>query len=182
MPPDPSKELRLLLAFFGEGTLPRCSTIDAEDLPQPARRLLDHNGHMTTTIETHYQSPVDVRPYLVRREGDLYGRKLDLLSASDGEVVMTGIMLINLRFATPEVRALILAETAPLGRILIEHGVLREVSITSFLRIEADDPLAQRFGTPSRPVHGRLATIFCDHVPAVDLLEIVSPRAPHHQR
>ena len=70
----------------------------------------------------------------------------------------------------------ILAAQTPLGRILIQHRVLREVTSEAYLRVESDDPLVARFGLPEpRVAYGRLATIFCDGVPAVDLLEIVAP-------
>ena len=32
---DPSKEVRLLLAFFGESRLPRCAEVRAAELPEP---------------------------------------------------------------------------------------------------------------------------------------------------
>jgi hypothetical protein len=180
---DPSKELRLMLAFFGEAQLPRCREIPADQIPEPCHRLLVHNKHMTVTLEEHYGEPVRVRPYLVRHEGDVYARKLDLVVGPDDLVIMTGIMMFNLSFATPEVREQIIEQRLPLGRILIAHNILREISTTSFLEIAGDDPLAARFGLdPPRAAYGRLATIFCNGNPAVDLLEIVRPEPSvrHH--
>ena len=173
---DPSKELRLLLAFFGESRLPRCCEVEPEDIPQPYRRLLDHNGHMTVTLEEHHESPVAVEPYLVHRQGDIYGRLLDLRAKKTDLVVMTGILLFNLSICGREVRDLIVGEQVPLGRILIEHKILRRITSETFLRVDADDPLTKRFGL-REPVaaYGRLATIFYEGRPAVDLLEIVRP-------
>ncbi len=173
---DPSKELRLLLAFFGESRLPRCCEVEPADIPQPYRRLLVHDGHMTVTLEKHYGSAVKVEPYLVHRQGDLYGRLLDLRAEASDVVVMTGILLINLNICGAEVRDLILSERVPLGRILIEHKILRRVTTDTFLRVEADDALARRFGFAEPvPAYGRFATIFYEGRPAVDLLEIVRP-------
>jgi hypothetical protein len=46
----------------------------------------------------------------------------------------------------------------------------------AYLKVDANDPLLERFGlTQPLPAFGRLATIFCDDLPAVDLLEIVRP-------
>ena len=165
-----------MLAFFGESTLPQCIEVGAEDVPEPYHHLLVHNNHMTVTLESHHQSPVSVHPYLVHRQGDLYGRKLDLVAVQSGAIVMTGIMLFNFSFCTDHVRDLIVTEQAPLGRILIDNNVLRQVSTTNFLRIDAEDPLLARFRLDEpRSAYGRLATIFCDQKPAVDLLEIVRP-------
>ena len=180
---DPSKELRLMLAFFGEAQLPKSHPIAAAAIPQPDRDLLVHDNHMTVTLERHHGTPVAVRPYQVHRQGEVYARKLDLTVEPGRRVVMTGIMMFNFSFCDERVRDLILEQKVPLGRILIEHEILRSISATSFLKIEAADPLVARFGlTDPRPAYGRLATIFCDGRPAVDLLEIVRPEGPAPQR
>ena len=174
---DPSKELRLLLAFFGLSRVPKCSEIEPSDVPQPYRDLLVHDGHMTVTLEDHHGSRVRVEPYSVHQQGDLYGRLLDLRSEHSGEVVMTGILLFNLSICSPEVRELIIGEQVPLGRILIEHKILRRLTSETFLRVESQDPLVSRFELPSpATAYGRLATIFYEGQPAVDLLEIVRPQ------
>lgn len=176
---DPSKELRLMLAFFGEARLPHSEVIPAEAVPEPFHRLLVHDNHMTVTLEEYHGAKVVVRPYRVHRQGDMYGRKLDLYTETPAsQVVMTGIMLINLGFVTPAVQTAIVAQSAPLGRILIEHNILRQVSSGSYLRLDPADPLAARFSLHKpQPVYGRIATIFCDEKPAIDLLEIVNPEA-----
>jgi chorismate-pyruvate lyase len=172
---DPTKELRLLHAFFGETALPKSKGVAGATLPEPYRTLLVHNHHMTVTLEEHHKSPLRVVPYRVQRTGEIYGRKLDLLR-SDGKTVMTGIMLINFTFCDATVRDEILSEKKPLGRILIEHGVLREVAAAAFVRIAADDPLVARFNLSNpRPAYGRLAEILCNGKPAIDLLEVVAP-------
>jgi len=173
---DPSKELRLLLAFFGEGALLDCEVVDAEQVPDPWHRLLVHDNHMTVTLEARWGQAVEVVPYEVRRSGDLYGRKLDLVAVRDRRIVMTGIMLIDLRVCTDAVREAILAESVPLGRILIDNGILRRITSETFLHLGASDPLVARFGlAEASGAWGRLATIFWGDKPAVDLLEIVRP-------
>ena len=173
---DPSKEVRLLLAFFGESRVPGCTEVAPQDVPEPYRGLLVHERHMTVTLEKHHGSPVRVEPYLVHQHGDLYGRKLDLRTEADDRVVMTGILLFNMAITSPEIRARIVEREAPLGRILIEHGIMRRITSETFLRVDAADPLSARFGLASpAPTYGRLATIFYEGVPAIDLLEIVRP-------
>jgi chorismate-pyruvate lyase len=172
---DAVKEMRLLLAFFGDAAVPHSEGIPAPAIPDPYRTLLVHNHHMTVTLERHHKSSVRVAPYQIHRNGSFYGRKLDLLVES-GKVVMTGIMLFNFSFCAASVQEQIIEGKTPLGRILIEHGILREITATAFLRIAADDPLVARFKLPTvQPAYGRLATIYCDGKPAVDLLEVVVP-------
>lgn len=173
---DPSKELRLLLAFFGDSQLPRVEEVAAAEVPPPYRELLVHHGHMTVALEQFHKRRVEVHPYHVHQHGEMYGRKLDLTLEGSTEVVMTGAMLFNLSFVREDIRAEIVRAKKPLGRLLIENGVLLEVTSNAYLRVGQDDPLVARFSLPSAvPAYGRLATIFCDEKPAVDLLEIVRP-------
>lgn len=173
---DPKKELRLLLAFFGDAKVPHCEPVRPEEIPEPYRRLLVHHDHMTVTLETHHNDKVRVVPYQVHRQGDLYARKLDLITETGGKIVMTGLMLFNFTFCSDEVRDLIIEQKTPLGRILIEHNIMRRVSAGSYMRFETDDEFVARFHLDQpRPAYGRLATIYCDEQPAVDLLEIVTP-------
>ena len=172
---EPVRELRLLYAFFGDSALPEIESVDAVDVPQPYHNLLVHRHHMTVTLEKYHGKPVTVVPWRVQRNGDIYGRKLDLI-VEPGKVVMTGVMLINFGFCSKAVQEEVVAETAPLGRILIEHKVLRRIDATAFVRLPAGDALVQRFKLPkAMPAYGRLATIYCDEKPAIDLLEIVAP-------
>ncbi len=85
-------------------------------------------------------------------------------------------MKINLRYCSPQVRDEIVAGQTPLGRILIQHDVLRRIEPTAFLRILPDPEMTTWFGLTQQAItYGRLAIIHCDEQPAVELLEIVTP-------
>jgi chorismate-pyruvate lyase len=175
---DSAKVVRLMLAFFGDSEVPRATAVDAEALPAQPRALLAHAGHMTETLARHHGAALSVRPYRIHRQGDIYGRRLDLFAGDDPRPVMTGIMIFNLALVTTAVRDEIVAAQSPLGEILIRRRILRRVAADAFLRFDAVDPLVQRFapfGNAKTPAYGRLATIECDRRPAVDLLEIVRP-------
>jgi chorismate-pyruvate lyase len=91
-------------------------------------------------------------------------------------VVQYGIMRVNFRYCSDAVRTEILAARTPLGRILIEHDVLRRIEPTAFLRVVPGKALMKWFGLEQpRPTYGRLAYIHCDGQPAVELLEVVAP-------
>lgn len=165
-----------MLAFFGSGEVPLARTLAEDLLPAPHRSLLAHNGHMTEVLHRHFGGPLSVHPYHIRREGEIYGRRIDLRVAADDRPVMTGIMIFNLALAGTPVRDEIVRAQSPLGEILIRHDVLRRVSPDAFLEFDPGDPLVSRFGLPlPQCAYGRLATIDCDGRPAVDLLEIVRP-------
>lgn len=173
---DAAKVVRLMLAFFGDSEVPLARAIGPEEIPAPHRQLLAHAGHMTAALERFHGGVLSVRPYRIHREGDIYGRRIDLFSTDVDGPVMTGIMIFNLALVAPVVREEIVAAQSPLGEILIRRRILRRVNPEAFLEFDARDPLVARFGRDgTTPAYGRLATIDCDQRPAVDLLEIVRP-------
>ena len=151
----------------------------AEAVPQPYRRLLAHHEHMTVAVEQHHRSPVDVEVISSKHDGDYYSRKIVLHRKLDKQVVLFGIPRLNLRLVDDEVRREILSENKPLGRVLIDHNVLREVQLASLYRVAPGPDLSRLFGL-AQPLatYGRTAFIYCDGYPAVELLEIVAPESP----
>lgn len=149
-----------------------------EAVPEPYRTLLAHHEHMTVAVEGHHGSPVDVEVLTANRSGDYYSRKIILHRQSDRQVVLFGIPRLNLRLVDDDVRREILGETAPLGRVLIAHNVLREVQLASLYRVTPGSDLRGLFGLDQpRPTYGRTAFIYCDGYVAIELLEIVAPEA-----
>jgi chorismate-pyruvate lyase len=150
--------------------------VPGDEVPAPYDALLVHEHHMTVTVEAHHGSLVDVRVLDQRQDDDAYARRILLTLQRDGRVVQFGIMRVHLRFCSETVRQEILAGKTPLGRILIEHNVLRRIEPTAYLRVIPGPALMNWFGlTRARPTYGRLAYIHCDGQPAVELLEIVAP-------
>ncbi|MSU76606.1 MAG: hypothetical protein EXS16_00785 [Gemmataceae bacterium] len=149
--------------------------VSPDQVPQPYHDLLVHEQHMTVTVEAHHRSLVDVKVLERIRDGDKYARKILLSKQSDGRIVQFGLVLIWLHYCSPEVRAEILAEKTPLGRILIHHNVLRRIEPTDYLRVAPGPEMVGWFGTDA-PAYGRLALIYCDEKPAIELLEIVTPK------
>jgi chorismate-pyruvate lyase len=131
---------------------------------------------MTVTVEEHHHSKVNVVVLDKQHNGDIYARKILLALDRDGKTVQFGLVRINLAYCTADVRARIIAQQTPLGRILIEHNVLRRIEPTAFLRVTPGPEMMQWFGIDTPEVtYGRLALIHCDGKPAIELLEIVAP-------
>jgi chorismate-pyruvate lyase len=170
-------DLGKLFALFGPAdALPKYMFVAAEEVPAPYHDLLVHEHHMTVTVEAYHGSLVDVHILARRQDGESYARKILLALQSNGRIVQFGIARVNLRYCSPAVRAAILAGQTPLGRILIEHNVLRRIEPTAFLRVAPGPALTAWFGLERpRPTYGRLAYIHCDGQPAIELLEIVAP-------
>ena len=150
--------------------------VSADQVPQPYRDLLVHEHHMTVTLEAHHGSLVDVKVLEKKRSGNSYARKILLALQSDGRIVQFGLVRIWLHFCSPQVRAEILTEATPIGRILINHNVLRRIEPMQYLRLTPGPDMVQWFGLAAPEItYGRVALIHCDAQPAVELLEIVAP-------
>jgi chorismate-pyruvate lyase len=176
-PPPPGPELEELFALFTDRTPPAFAEVAATDVPPPYHGLLVHSEHMTVTVEAFHGDRVDVQVLASRHDGDSYARKILLTRQRDDAVVQFGIVRIRLDLCSPPVRAAILRQDTPLGRILIDHDVLRRIEPTAFFRVEPGPVPAHWFGEAgaTRPTYGRLGFIYCDGQPAVELLEIVTP-------
>lgn len=150
--------------------------VPAADMPEPYRHLLVHPHHMTVTVEEYYGGKVNVQVLDRRQDGDSYARKILLSVATTGRIVQFGIVRIRLELCSDAVRNEILAETTPLGRILIEHDVLRRIEPIQFLRVRPDRQLCDQLAMPSPvDIWGRVALIHCHEQPAIELLEILAP-------
>ncbi len=131
---------------------------------------------MTVTVERFHGCPVDVQVLNVHTTKTHYSRKITLTRQSDGRVVQFGLVRLCLDFLETPVRAEIEGQTTPLGRVLIKHNVLREVQLISLWKVAAGEDLAKLFACETGAVcYGRTALIYCNGVPAVELLEIVTP-------
>jgi chorismate-pyruvate lyase len=131
---------------------------------------------MTVTVEKHHGEKVDVRILQQELGESAYARKILLVTQKTRRVVQFGLVRIHLDYCSPAVREEILAGETPLGRILINHNVLRRIEPTNFLRIIPGPAMMEWFGLPEpRPTYGRQAVIHCDGKPAIELLEIVAP-------
>ncbi len=169
-------DLKDLLDLFPPADyLTAWNPVAAEQVPQPYHDLLVHEHHMTVTVEAYHGGPVDVHVLDRKKDDATYARKILLALHNSGKIVQFGIVRIRLDFCSPEVRQAILAEDTPLGRILINHNVLRRIEPTAYLRIIPGPQMREWFGYAGpTPTYGRLALIHCDGQPAIELLEIVA--------
>ncbi|TVS19892.1 MAG: hypothetical protein EA424_06785 [Planctomycetaceae bacterium] len=149
--------------------------IQEDDLPSIYHTLLAHHQHMTVTLEAHNGCPLEVDVLRSETTKTHYHRKVLLRRIGDQEVVLFGIVRINRGLLPAEVRTEIEAESTPLGTILINRNIYRNVRLLSFWEVEPRDELSGifEFDSPG-PLYGRTALIYCDDVPVIELLEIVT--------
>jgi chorismate-pyruvate lyase len=150
--------------------------VHVESVPEPYRRLLAHHEHMTVSVEKYHGCAVDVEVLEAKQGGDFYFRKIILHRQSNHRPVLFGIPRLNLRLLADDVRREIQSQLAPLGRVLIQHNVLREVQLASLYQVTPGPDLCRLFELEEPQItYGRTAFIYCDGLPAVELLEIVAP-------
>jgi len=147
-----------------------------EELPEAARQLLWHDEHMTVTVEAYHGCAVDVRVLNTHVTPTHYSRRILLSRQTDGVVVQFGIVRLNTGFLGSDLRHEIESQDTPLGRILIKHNILRQVRPLSLWRVAPGPDLRELYGLSDQvPCFGRTALIYCNGLPAVELLEIVTP-------
>ena len=177
---NPLKELQELVGLFpepeGHQLYQTAEHVAKEATPEPYHRMLVHEHHMTISMESFHDCTVDVEVMASRFEDGLYLRKIRLHKSGTKDAVQFGYVRFNLDYVTEKVRAEILAEITPLGRVLIQHNVFRHVDLGAILRFTAGAGLAEYLNmNVGQTTYGRLATIFCNGAPAIDLLEVSSP-------
>ena len=151
-----------------------CEPVLAANLPPALRDLLVHNEHMTSKLEAYHRAQPVLRMLHERRDGNLYGRNIELVVPHE-HVVEFGIVRIDLNYTPDAVREQILEKTIPLGDILVQGNVLRRIEPRWYFTFSPDSALAAHF-----PHHagdllaGRVGVIFCDGEPAIELLEVVT--------
>jgi len=169
-----------LFAFFPPaGYLARMEPVPAAQVPPPYHGLLVHPHHMTVTVEAHHGDKVDVKVLQHIRGVNNYARKILLVTQRTRRVVQFGLVRIRLQYCWPAVCDEILGGQTPLGRILIQHNVLRRIEPTAFLRVLPGPSMMEWFGL-KEPLwtYGRQALIHCNGKPAIELVEIVAPEQP----
>ncbi len=178
-PTSPStRELRQLLSLFYPypKQLGEFTERSVDECPEEYRRMLAHEAHMTVTVEQRHQCEVDVEVLQAERTESHYIRKILLRRKRDGRIVQFGIVRLALHALEPAVRDEIMAQRIPLGRVLIQHDVMRQVQLNSLWEVHCAQELADLFNVPAGHVtYGRTALIYCNGEPAVELLEIVAP-------
>jgi hypothetical protein len=166
----------LVALFPGVDTALDYEVVPGDEVPEPYHGLLVHEHHMTVTVEAYHGGPVDVRILARRLDGPIYARKILLVHRATGQVVQFGIPRLDLDQTSPAVREDILAGQTPLGRVLIEHDVLRQIEPVAYLRVRLGPAQLAWFGRAGADVtFGRLAVIHFNGEPVVQVLEIVAP-------
>lgn len=165
-----------LFKEFPSEPFPIVHLINSSDVPNAYRSLLDHEHHMTVTMESHYTEPVRVRVLSEISQNGCYSRILNLIGEKTGKIVLFGLMRVRMGFLPTSVQGEILARKEPLGRILIRNEIMRKIELVKLLKIDASPSREHWFHeNDQKPYYGRIALIHCQGLPAIELFEVVAP-------
>ena len=166
---------RLATLFFSDlDELGHFQPVSVDRLPPDYRTLLAHTEHMTVALEAFHNSPVSVHAVAEWRDEASYARCSLLSRQTDAAIVQFGMMRIWLSDLPAAAQEEITSKRAPLGRVLIEHDVLREVELITLWQIKPGPVLRQHLQISGKsPIYGRTAQILVGERPTVQLLEIV---------
>ena len=157
--------------------LPVMRPLPGEEVPEPYKRLLVHQGDMTSTLENFHGSKVKLNVLSRQQRDDFYYREVVLCSERTGEPVEFGAIKINLLQFEPAARRRILEESAPLGRIIHEHKMGHRSRPKAFLEIESDAFINSALSlAKSERLYARRNTLLNDAgQPLAEILEILPP-------
>ena len=175
---NPIDELKRLTSLVpgNENLITSAEHIPSSTTPEPYKQMLVHEHHMTVTMEKYHGCNVNVQVLSEHSKGDVYVRQIMLNRDDNGKPVQFGIVRFDFQYVTPQVRSEIESGQIPLGRVLITHNVLRHIDLGAILKVTAGPQLAELLEMEDGGItYGRLATIFCNRFPAVDLLEVSAP-------
>ncbi|MEZ6104591.1 MAG: hypothetical protein R3B96_00370 [Pirellulaceae bacterium] len=168
-------DLQVLVDLFypNPSELGQFEEVERGQVSEPSRTLLAHHSHMTVSIEDFHGCLVDVEVLRSQQSELHYSREIRLRRQSDGRIVMYGLVRLARQLLGEEVYLEIVAQREPLGRILIRHEVLRNVKLLSLWRVRTGPALRAAVELPElEECFGRTALIYCNGVPAVELVEI----------
>lgn len=174
--PAPHLDDLIELFYADANQLGRFDGCSSDQCPDVYRQLLAHNAHMTVTVEKRHGEQVDVQVLRDQIQGNDYRREILLRKQSDSMVVQYGIVRLKLNLISGHVRDQILSRQIPLGRVLIQNNVLRQVQLGALWKVSCGSVLAEIFSVEEHTTtYGRTALIYLDAEPAIELLEIVAP-------
>ena len=191
----------LIESFHPVETFGTIRAIDSENIPAPFCSLLNHDSHMTVAMEAFHGHSVSLEVVSVAQEEagarTSYTREIllrspvvndkafgltsrqDEIQRKDNCVVQYGIVRINTNLLPREVVARIEDGGTPLGRILIEADLHREVRCVCVFEVMPGPYFGELcFGSASKAVSrtfGRFATISIAEQPVIELFEVVVP-------
>jgi len=157
--------------------MPEIASISGEEVPQPYRALLVHEGDMTPTLEKFHGARIFLKVLNHKRSGSALLREVVLLCEGTSRPVEFGAIRINLKLFPKDAQNEILEGRLPLGGILAKHAIQHSSRPMGYLRVESDDVIGPALGLHGSTVlFGRRNTLLDSKKrPLAEIVEILPP-------
>ena len=154
--------------------MPKIRIIAPEDIPLPYRSLLVHDSDMTLTLERHFGDRVVLRPLSTFSIRGSYYRRVLLVQAYSGRPVEMGAIRMRLDAFNQRLRAQILKNETPLGRILRDGRFRYSSRVKAFLAITPNPEMMGVFWMREcRVLYGRRTELIRHGVKIGDIVEVL---------
>ncbi len=158
---------------------PPFERIFGQQMPQPHKQLLMHDGDMTPTLEAYHGDRLHLRKLDEYHDDTGYFRQVVLVRDRDGAAVEFGAIRIVLPMFPVPVQRLIREGRVPLGAILGEHAVAHRSRPRGFFRVRSDEWIDAALGLgpgSEHTLYGR-RNVLVNHADqtVADVVEILPP-------
>ena len=154
--------------------MPRVKVVSPHEIPLPYRWLLVHDDDMTSTLERHFGGRVVLRPLSTFTSGGSYFRRVLLVQEYSGRPVEMGAIRMKIDAFTQRLRAKILKNEIPLGRVLRDGRFQYETHAKAFLAITPNPEMMGVFWMREPlTLYGRRTEILHSNVKVGDIVEVL---------
>jgi len=149
--------------------------ISPGSIPPPYRDLLVPDHSMTVTLERHFGVQVALRTLFTWSRGRWYFRRIVLAREDSGRPVEMGAVHINLETVGPRIRAQILRQEIPIGRLLSHGPVPYRSRPKRFLAVTPNSEMMGVFWMREpRTLYGRQTELTLGGRAIGDIIEILA--------
>ena len=167
--------LDVLYAHVGLAA-PRPQRLTPARLPAPYRQLLAHDRDMTSTLEGYFADRLAVRVLTTFMRGRVYYRRVLLALEQTGRPVGMGAVALRLDTFPPALRARIVAQREPLGRVVLRAGAAFVSCPEAFFRLTPNAEMLGVFHMPAGvPLYGRQSRAYLDGKAIGHIIEVLPP-------
>ncbi len=157
--------------------LPAIGRVESQEIPEPYKSLLVHNGDMTSRLQAFYGDTIHIQLLARHTHDNEYFREVVLLLNGVKKPVEFGAIKIILDLFPTEAQKEILKEHRPLGQILKDFNIPHLSRPKSYLAVTSDrfiNGALKLDGT--RSLYGRRNTLVDPwDRPLAEIVEILPP-------
>ena len=157
--------------------LPVIGHVQPDEIPEPYKSLLVHDGDMTSRLESFHGAQIHIQLLARHTHDNEYYREVVLTLNGGEKPVEFGAIKIILDLFPAEAQKEILKEHRPLGHILKQFNIDHSSRPKSFLTVSSDDFINRALKlTAAHSLYGRRNTLVDPwDRPLAEIVEILPP-------